>query len=53
LMLSIGCSFRQVWITAQHSFHSLLRKGRPFIMRAPGLAPFETWDYVSVVPHSL
>ena len=35
LMLSIGCSFRQVWFTASHSNHNLLRKGRPFIMRAP------------------
>src|SRR5271165_1337468 len=44
LMLSIGCSFRQVWFTASHSNHNLLRKGRPFIMRAPGLAGFETRD---------
>src|SRR5271165_1359047 len=35
LMLFIGCSFRQAWLTASHSSHSLLRKGRPFIMRAP------------------
>ncbi len=39
LMLSIGCSFRQAWFTASHSIHSLLRKGRPFIMRAPLLCP--------------
>src|SRR5271166_622566 len=39
LMLFIGCSFRQAWLTASHSSHSLLRKGRPFIMRAPG-SPF-------------
>src|SRR5271166_1110674 len=42
LMLSMGCSFRQAWFTASHSNHNLLRKGRPFIMRAPGLAGFET-----------
>src|SRR5271165_3436894 len=40
LMLSIGCSFREVWFTASHSNHNLLRKGRPFIMRAPDLALF-------------
>src|SRR5271165_951808 len=33
LMLSIGCSFRQVELLLQHSNHNLLRKGRPFIMR--------------------
>jgi hypothetical protein len=38
LMLSIGCPFRQAWLTASHSSHSLLRKGRPFIMRAPKFA---------------
>src|SRR5271167_3228146 len=43
LMLSIGCSFRRVWFTASHSNQILLRKGRPFIMRGPGLAVFETW----------
>ena len=42
LMLSIGCSFRQAWFTASHSNHSLLRKGRPFIMRAPSSAIFQT-----------
>src|SRR5271157_4708318 len=35
LMLSIGCSFREVWLLLQHHNHTLLRKGRPFIMRAP------------------
>src|SRR5271165_1121445 len=51
LMLSIGCSFRQAWLTASHSSHSLLRKGRPFIMRAPGLAVFETRDFVPINHH--
>src|SRR5664279_4259650 len=36
LMLFIGRSFRQALVTASHSCHSLLRNGRPFIMRAPG-----------------
>src|SRR5271166_4715246 len=35
LMLSIGCSFREVKLLPKHSNHNLLRKGRPFIMRAP------------------
>src|SRR5208337_3392755 len=39
LMLSIGCSFRQAWFTVQHSNQILLRKGRPFIMRAPLTIP--------------
>src|ERR1019366_5869365 len=39
LMLFIGCSFPQAWLTASHSSHSLLRKGRPFIMRAPASPP--------------
>src|SRR5271157_6053627 len=40
LMLSIGCSFREVGFTASHSNHNLLRKGRPFIMRAPHIRAF-------------
>src|SRR5271157_1400455 len=46
LMLSIGCSFRQVWFTASHSNHSLLRKGRPFIMRGPCLPPIYIWLWI-------
>src|SRR5271157_866902 len=44
LMLSIGCSFREVWFTASHSNHNLLRKGRPFIMRAPLNLLLVEWD---------
>src|SRR5208337_2797666 len=44
LMLSIGCSFRQAWFTASHSNHNLLRKGRPFIMRAPPNLLLVGWD---------
>src|SRR5271157_4655111 len=44
LMLSIGCSFRQAWFTASHSNHTLLRKGRPFIMRAPPNPLSLGWD---------
>src|SRR5271166_7053218 len=44
LMLSIGCSFREVWFTASHSNHNLLRKGRPFIMRAPPNLLLVGWD---------
>jgi hypothetical protein len=47
LMLSIGCSFRQAWFTAHHSNHSLLRKGRPFIMRGP-----DNQKTTMRVPHS-
>src|SRR5271165_4798186 len=45
LMLFIGCSFRQAWLTASHSSHSLLRKGRPFIMRAPSRLPLAGWGF--------
>src|SRR5271157_4128360 len=44
LMLSIGCSFRQAWFTASHSNQILLRKGRPFIMRAPHEPPLLVWE---------
>src|SRR5450755_2068096 len=40
LMLFIGCSFPQALVTASHSNHSLLRKGRPFIMRGPHIPCF-------------
>src|SRR5664279_4279223 len=45
LMLFIGCSFRQALVTASHSNHSLLRKGRPFIMRAPHKPPLLVWVF--------
>src|SRR5271165_5850029 len=45
LMLFIGCSFRQAWLTASHSSHSLLRKGRPFIMRAPSEPILLGWGF--------
>src|SRR5271157_4120235 len=44
LMLSIGCSFREVSLLLQHSNPNLLRKGRPFIMRAPSFPLF--WERV-------
>src|SRR5271157_2111688 len=51
LMLFIGCSFRQAWLTASHSSHSLLRKGRPFIMRAPGSPFFWLVAHISRGPY--
>src|SRR5208337_5659647 len=50
LMLSIGCSFRQVWFTASHSNHNLLRKGRPFIMRAPPKPVLLGWVFLQQIP---
>src|ERR1035438_5291152 len=45
LMLFIGCSFREVSLLLQHSNHNLLRKGRPFIMRAPSGLPLAGWAF--------
>src|SRR5271165_271402 len=45
LMLSMGCSFRQVELLLQHSNHNLLRKGRPFIMRGPSRLLLAGWGF--------